>query len=333
LFAIGLTSAIIPFFVSPCAYAQDFGEGNDPLPPPTHRKGDLALPPSWRTPDPVKKKGRGGEGLPPHLSAGRKQRTAAANDSGLWNSVSEMTWMPDLAFGVGVNIPEVLPLDAHLVFGRWFRLRFFYGPPMPFKARVEMPSDLISAKNGVAVANPDFVIRMNAVYGPSYGVEAMVFPFVNSFFIAGGISARSFQLSGTAKSGVLVCSEIEAAKEPPCGDPSARLTTRTELVVTAKAKTSSNLLRLSTGWLWQIADSGFFSVYAGAARPVGIRRKVSVTTGIDSHGGEGNEAISGALAQLKVDKESELESKALKEMAPYDEKTVPILGIGGGIQF
>ena len=242
-------------------------------------------------------------------------------------------WLPDLALGVGASIPDILPIDAQLVFSRWFRVRLFYGPEMPFKARVEMPSDVISTKNGVAVANPDFIIRMNASYGPSYGVEAMVFPLANSFFLAGGMSVRTFQLEGKAKSGVLVCSVIEAAKEPPCGDPNARLTTRTELEIRARAKTESNLMRMSAGFLWQIAESGYFSIYAGMAKPYAIRRKVSITTGIDSHGGEGDGAISGALAQVKIDKEAELEKKALKEIAPYDNKTIPILGIGGGIQF
>ena len=314
-----VASTTIISSTSTYSYGQDYGGGSGDLPSPSYNSGDAELPPSWRTPEPKKSRKRG---LPSHLAAGRKSERYQSND-----------WVPELAVGIGANIPEILPIDAHLVFAKWFRLRLFYSPEIPFKARVEMPSDVISTKNGVAVANPDFIIRMNASYGPSYGAEAMVVPLANSFFLSGGMSVRAFKLEGNARSGILVCSNIEAAKEPPCGDPEARLTTRTELVVSAKAKTQSTLLRASAGWLWQIADSGFFSIYGGLARPIGNKRTADVTTGIDSKGGDSNEEVPSALARVKVEKEAELEAKALKEMEPYDKKVIPILGLGGGFHF
>jgi hypothetical protein len=239
--------------------------------------------------------------------------------------------VPRAALGIGLNVPELVPVEGWLFFGRYVGLRFFYTPPMPFKIRIEMPSDVISTKNDVAVANPDFTIRMKAVYGAHYGAEALVFPWGGSFFLAGGLSHRRMHLTGEAKSPILVCSLIEAAKEPPCADPEARIETATQLEIKASVETTALLARASVGWFWHVGRTGYFMANAGATKPTHVRRTVHVTTAVDTPSQD--DSISDAVQQVKTERERDLEDKAVVAMRPVDQKALPILGIAAGIRF
>ncbi len=277
------------------------------------------IPPAWRTddageaPDNVKKSGDGAR-------------------RGLGSRYRARPWYePRVALGIGLNFPELTPLEAYLMFGRWWGLRFFYTPPLPFNIRIEMPSDVLSSKNGIAVANPDFTIRMKAIYGPQYGAELVGFPVGGSFFVSGGASYRKMEVRGSARSPILVCSAIEAQKEPPCPDPKARLTTDTQLQLDADAVTSAVLGRASVGWFWHVGSAGYLTLSGGATKPTRLHRNVKVRATVDSPGD--NDDINGALAAVKHEKEADLEKKAVKEMRPVDEKVLPILGITAGVRF
>lgn len=279
----------------------------------------VSIPPSWRTND-------AGE------SADDAKNTHESARKGLSSRYRPKPWfVPRVALGVGLNFPELTPVEAYLLFGKWWGLRLFYSPPMPFNIRVEMPSDVLSSKNGVAVANPDFTIHMKAVYGPAYGAEVLGFPLGGSFFIAGGASYRKVELRGTARSPVLICSVAEAIKEPPCPDPDARLTTDTKLQLDADAVTSAMLARASLGWFWHISSAGYLALVGGATKPLHINRNVKVTASVDSPGPDDN--VNGALGEVKQEKEADLERKAIKAMQPVDQKVLPILGISAGVRF
>lgn len=243
-------------------------------------------------------------------------------------------YIPRAAAGIGLNVPELLPVEGWLFFGKYFALRGFYSPELPFNIRVEMPADVISTKKGIGVANPDFTINLKAHYGPQYGIDALVFPFGGSFFIAGGAAQRRMRLVGSAKSSILICSIIEVAKEPPCPDPEASLHPDTKLQIAADARTTALLFRGMVGFLWDVGDWAYFSIQAGATRPTQVRRQIKVVAGLDFPSSDGSdEEITGALAQVKVEREADLERKAIKEMRPVDSKLLPILGLSTGIRF
>jgi hypothetical protein len=273
---------------------------------------DSRLPPSWRTP-------------PSPRRGGRTETTAELTPP-------RRPWYePRAALGVGLNVPEVLPFEGFLFFGRYFGLRLFFTPQLPLNIRIEMPSDVISTKKGIGVANPDFTIRMKAYYGPNYGAEALVFPFGGSFFIGAGASYRKLRLVGSAKSPILICSLIEAAKEPPCGDADAAIKTETQLELKADATTAAVLARGGLGWFWHVGRSAYLMFNAGLTKPTRISRSVSVEANVDSPGDDDD--VSGALSAVKAEREADLEDKALKEIRPVEEKTLPILGLSAGIRF
>lgn len=243
-------------------------------------------------------------------------------------------YKPRLALGLSSNIPEFLGAEAWLSFGKFFAFQAFWAPQLPFNIRVEMPADVISTKKGVGVANPDFNIHLKAHYGPHYGINAVVFPFGGSFFIAAGAAKRQMRLSGSAKSAILICSLIEVAKEPPCPDPNASLHPDTKLRVEADVLTSALLLRGMTGFLWDVGNWAYVSMQVGATKPKKIDRRVKVSTGLDfPSGADADDDITGALAQVKTERESDLERKAIKEMRPVDSKVLPIMGLTAGIRF
>lgn len=279
--------------------------------------GQSAVPPAWRT-----------DGAGERDDTGGRPRTTRHKEQ----SRRLRSWYePRFALGMGFNVPELTPFEGFVTFGTWWGLRLFYTPPLPFNIRIEMPSDVLSTKNGVAVANPDFTIKMKAVYGPQYGFELLGFPLGGSFFMGAGASYRQMTVHGSAKSPVLICSVIEAQKEPPCPDPKARLQTDTQLALDANVETDAILSRVVLGWFWHVGSAGYFSLATGATRPAQIHRDVKVTATVDSPGA--NDDINGALAEVKAEKERDLERKATKEMRPVDEKILPILGISAGVRF
>lgn len=252
----------------------------------------------------------------------RKIREAPAQDA--W-------YKPSYALGIGLGIPEILPLDGYAFFGRYFALHVFYMPSLPFKARVEIPTDVISAKQGSAVANPDFTVFFKGSYGAAYGADLMAFPFAGSFFVGAGISQRRLGIRGNAESPILACSLLEAAKEPPCGDPNARLEFKTKLALTADVSTAAFVNRLHAGWFARIGNAGYLTFHFGYARPWSIHRNVSVKASLDSPSAADDE-ITGALAEIRAEKEDEMRRKVLQQVQPLDEKGLPILAIGTGIR-
>jgi hypothetical protein len=285
-------------FAASAATAQDFGSFAD---------DNESIPPSWRTDDSYTRD-----------TPKRKKKQSS------W-------YVPRVAMGAGLNVPELLPFEAYFMFGRHFAIRTFYTPVLPFNIRIEMPADVISTKKGIGVANPDFTIRMKAEYGAHYGAEAMLFPFGKSFFLSAGASHRRMRLTGSAQSPILVCSLIEAAKDPPCADPDARLQTQTELRIAADATTTALLGRAALGGFWHVGSFGYFMMNVGYTKPFHIRRHVRVTTDVDGPSSDDPE-VTGAIAAVKAERETELEQKALAEMRPVEEKPLPIFGIAAGIR-
>jgi len=240
---------------------------------------------------------------------------------------------PQVYVGAGLNLPELMTFETWFAFGKYFALRAFYTPLIPLNIRVEMPTDVMSAKKGLAVVNPDFTIKLRLDYGPHYGLETIAFPFGNSFFISAGASYRKMRLVGRAKSPFYICSVIEAAKEPPCGNEDARIQTSTELELEVDAVSTAILYRGSFGWLWHVGASGYLAFDAGLTKPTGIKRSVDVTANVDSPGTENDDDYVGALAAVKEERQNDMEDKALTEMRPTEEKALPIIGLSVGYHF
>jgi hypothetical protein len=247
------------------------------------------------------------------------------------SSREESWYKPSFALGFGAGFPTLLSVEGYGFVGRYLALRGFFMPPIPFGIRVELPSDVISAKQGLAVANPPFDVNFKGRYGSSYGADIMLFPFAGSFFVGAGLSERRLRLEGNADSGILACSVIEAAKEPPCGDKNARIETQTRLAIKADLTTASMVNSLGAGWFVRFWDSAYMTFQFGYAKPWNIDRRVSVSATLDSPSSTPTE-ITGALADIRTEKEDEMRTKVLQEIKNYDEKGQPILGLSFGMR-
>ncbi|TWW09795.1 hypothetical protein E3A20_10750 [Planctomyces bekefii] len=73
-------------------------------------------------------------------------------------------------------------------------------------------------------------------------------------------------------------------------------------------------------------------VWSTTLRPSRIHRRAHIETELDTPSGA-DEAITGALAQVKAERETDLEKKAIAAMEPVDGKTLPLLGIAAGVRF
>jgi hypothetical protein len=236
------------------------------------------------------------------------------------------------AVGPFLNVPEIAGVEGWAFLGRYFGLRAFVTPPIPFKVRVEMPSDVLSTKQQIGIANPDFEVRFRGVYGPNYGLEGMVFPFGGSFYLNVGASHRVMRLSGSTQSAVLICSLLEAAKDPPCADPAARIKTGTELKLRADATVTALLLRAGAGWFWEVGRHAYFTFSGGVTRPTHVTRSLNVHADLEAPTVDQPEIV-GALADVRAEREQDLHDKALREMRPVAEKALPVVGISAGWRF
>ncbi len=227
------------------------------------------------------------------------------------------------ALGLSGQVPEFGAIDAFWRVNSWFAVRAFVMPPVTFKVRVELPADRLVAKSGIVIENPDVEVAFNAVYGPSYGTEVLVFPLLNGFYVGGGVSRRRLTLKGGGRTPLIV--------RPEAGGTSS-ITTRTEFGLDGDAATESWLARFNLGWFWQSSSGYFLNAGAGIAKPFAIRKRIDIT-GVVNSPGVANDDIQGALAIFKDSKADELEDKALAEMQPAIEKTLPILTLGIGYAF
>lgn len=241
----------------------------------------------------------------------------------------------DLKFGLGMGtgIPELGLFEGFVRFGSYLGLRLYAMPVLPFNIRIEMPADVISTKKGIGVANPDYTIHLKALYGPQVGMDGQIFPFKGAFHIFFGLGYQKFVLTGTTRSGVLICSIFDAAKDPPCGNATSALKTRSELELDARLDSHSFVGRGGLGWQWIFFDTVYMRLVLGMAQPLAVHSDVKVQANIIAPGYESDEILQGALGEVKAAKEAEMQEKARAEVRPYLEKRLPLLGLSLGYSF
>lgn len=258
-----------------------------------------------------------------------------------WNQDNRKSQKPDpssvhkaspwqYAFGGSVNLPELVAFEGFVFWKKFFAMRGFLTPPIPFKIRVEVPADAISAKNGIGVAHPAYTANFNATYGEHIGFDIVHFPYGKSFYFGAGVALRNMRIKGSANSALLLCSHAEVAQEPPCPNEDTRYLTDSKIDISADLKSHSYMARLSGGALWHIGNSGYFHFQFGLAKPFMVKQSANVDANVEAPGA--SEQVKGALSDVKREKERELESKAVGEMSPVSNKTLPIIGLSIGIR-
>lgn len=225
-----------------------------------------------------------------------------------------------LGVGIGLNFPEIFPIESHLQIGQYISLKLYLVPQIPFNIVVAMPQDKISSQNDIIIEHPAFDVKFKAKYGPLWGSDIKVFPFKESWYLLAGFGQRSLQIKGEVSSRLILRTASTAGTE-----------TNTVFTVGADAITRQNILKLGTGFHWRISDRLYFDlILAGVTKPTSTSSGITVTTNITNPNAP-DQKISDALAQFKLDKEAELQEKALKEMSPIEDQILPIIGISIGV--
>ena len=101
--------------------------------------------------------------------------------------------------------------------------------------------------------------------------------------------------------------------------------------IDADLLSEATLGRIVLGGFWHIGSSGYFSLISGMTTPIGIRRSSQVRASLDTAASNEPE-ITGALADIRAEKEAELSAKALREMRPVDERVLPMVGFSVGVR-
>lgn len=257
----------------------------------------------------------------------------------------------DFSLALNAAIPDLWSMTLQWRLSPRFAVEFRAAPETKLNIRIEMPADLISTKKNIGVAHPPYTITSKAGSGPGGGIAGVFYPYLSGrdgggWFIGVGAEQRRFTLAGSTKSPVLICSLIEAEKDPPCGDEDAAIVTRTQIVLDANLSTTGFALRGWTGWRWNFGASGsgaftgregttllrrtFVEVALGAERITSPKRKSSVAISLDTPGLDDPDTATalGLLKDLNAQKSSAKLDQLLRK---YDEKLTPVAWAAAGV--
>ncbi len=292
------------------------------------------LPPNWEAGGKASVERRGG------LSTPSNARPAATSPQDRRSNAQEAEFRGERpqhkrhTLSLHSSLPEIARLDYRYALSSRLALNLGVSGPLPVTVDVSMPSDVIKAdtQKGIAVAYPAFDIHFNVAWGPHIFAGVLWHPFGGSWYAAMGGGARMLQIKGQASAPLRICSIIEAAKEPPCGNDAAAIQTRNEIALVADIQLLSYVGRIATGWGWEISDKVIALFEAGVMAPLNTQQKATVSAQIKAPDGT-PEDLSGALADLRGKSEKDLETKAIDELAKVTNKPLPVLGIGLGYRF
>ncbi len=253
---------------------------------------------------------------PRKATSSARKSSPSSNRGGFINPFAAMKF----GFGMGVNVPDVFPVEGYAFLNSFFALRVFVVPTIPFNVIVQMPRDKISSAGGLMIEHPALDIPFRAKYGPQYGAEAMWFPFGDDFFLSFGSSFRKLAIKGGVESPLLLTAESTGTST----------TTNTNFRVDADAATSQIVTRFGGGWLWKSGQSTYFALNFGYTMPRKASSDVNVYVNVRNPN-TNDQVLSSALKDLKAAKEKEATAKAKEAVRPAEELALPVLGLTFGV--
>lgn len=248
-------------------------------------------------------------------------------------------------------IPEIFSATVHWRLTDRFAIEARGIPETRLNVRIEMPQDLISTKKNIGVANPEYTIHSKLTVGAGLGAGAVYYPYLSGrdgggWFVGLGLDQRRYTVTGKTQSPILICSLLQAAKDPPCGDEDSALVTRTEFVIDAKTETSGLATRAWTGWRWSFRASGsgayagregqtigrrlFIEAAIGAEKVASPKRKTTVGLKLDTPGLSDAETET-ALGILRDQNAGKSEEKLDTLIQRYDTQIVPVAWLATGM--
>jgi len=129
-----------------------------------------------------------------------------------------------------------------------------------------------------------------------------------------------------------ICTVAEAAKEPPCGNDNAAITTRNKIAINADIKLLTTYARLTTGWIYNIAPAWAMNAEFGLFAPVNTAESSDVSASIVAPDGT-PEDLSGAIGELRAKSEDDLADKAESELRRATKSPLPVLALGISYRF
>jgi hypothetical protein len=291
------------------------------------------MPPNWDSAGTAKIESRGGMFPTKPMNTDKPPKPNKSDGT-------EATFRPEKIYvkrhslAIWGGLPDVARLDYRYSLNSKLVLNLASSGPIPVNVDVEMPSDVIKSdsQKSLAVAYPAFNARFDVTWGPHAYGGVIWHPFGGTWYTSVAAGFRYLKLSGQAATPLRICSIIEAAKEPPCGNDQAALQTRNSIALEAEITVTSLFSRFATGWNIPISSSFQGLIEAGLLVPLQNTIKTSVSANIVSPDGTPEE-LSGALADLRSKSQKDLENKALKEITPVIEKPLPVLAIGAAYAF
>jgi len=226
------------------------------------------------------------------------------------------------ALGLGINIPDLFPIEIYWLPSSWISLRAFGVFPLPFKVRVEYGRSVLANQGGLSIENPDLTVDFKGIYGPQYGMETLVRPFEGSFYLGFGMSYRKLSLEGDLLSDLILTSSAGSVE------------TNSVISLRARADAAQFVYRANLGWLWTFWNDRCYINFTllGLTLPQqassNVRMQAKILNPIATVDVR-NEIIEEAERRFADD----LARQAKESIKPVERLAVPIIGLSGGFSF
>ena len=246
-----------------------------------------------------------------------KSAKAESKQDNIGEPVQELNDIIDVSLGLGLNAPEIIPIEVMVSFNQTLAVKAFYAPSLPFNVRVEYSRGTLTSNESTSIENPDLDIDFSGSYGPHWGVEVAHYPFKGSWYWAAGWSERTVTLSGDVESQLIINSAAGS------------FYSNSIISIKGSAASRQSMLRLTTGWQYQVFNKGFFGIYCGLTAPVGGSSSVKMVANVLNPSAV-EQSSSEVLDQAKQEFEDSLESQSMSDVDKLKELRTPILGISIG---
>ncbi|SMF54782.1 hypothetical protein [Pseudobacteriovorax antillogorgiicola] len=221
------------------------------------------------------------------------------------------------SLGLGLNVPDIIPLEGMVRYDGLFAFRGFFVPSLPFDVKVEYSRGVLANQDGLAIENPDLTIDFDGVYGPQWGLEFLIFPFQESLYIGFGWSRRALSLEGRIDSNLILSSSAGS------------INTNSVISIEARARVVQTVNRISLGWKVPIG-SIYLSFNLGYTFPEGGQSQLEMKGNIANP--SAIEDISNqTIEEAERTFEADLEDQTRDDVDKVKDFEAPILGISIGM--
>lgn len=224
----------------------------------------------------------------------------------------------DWNLGLLIGISEGLGFNASYRLLPWLALEGFLTHPTSFRIKLRVPARTLVERDGFAIRSPKLILPINLLWGPHAGAGLMIFPNSKNFFFNTSYEYRQIKIDSILESPLEIV------------DPTAQVLTNTVFHAEAHAVTRQDLLRITFGYTWDLAEHPdlILSFFAGLAHPLSAHSKIQTKVNVlNPSASDPDQVLASNLQEAERRQEYVLNEDAVKALRKIETMNLPSLGL------